>query len=365
MNTDAFLSGYKVLDLSQYIPGPFATLQLANLGADVIKVEPPHGDPMQFPMMPDTSEQSPLYLHLNRGKRIVRMDLKSQEGKTQLERLLQQADVLMESFRPGVMAKLGFSQNRLRQINPRLVHCALSGFGQTGPYRDQAGHDLTYCAASGALALSGTQERPVMSFPPVADHAGALQAANAIQAALLGRAKTGQGAFLDISLYESALSWQYLTLNPTPTSGPKKRETDMLTGGLACYNIYQTKDHRFIALAPLETKFWASFCQAVGRQEWVDRQFEMPQPQEQLINELRALFATKNAQAWQIQLDGADCCFEIIPTVDEIRAHPQTRARSILNEWEPAYPAWINGMPCKLNSKPEQVTATAPLHWKE
>ncbi len=247
MNTDAFLAGYRVLDLSQYIPGPFATRQLADLGADVIKVEPPHGDPMRFFMMPDTTEQSPLYLHLNRGKRIVRIDLKSSEGKEQFKKLLLKTDVLMESFRPGVMDKLGFGRAALKELNPRLVHCALSGFGQTGPYRDQAGHDLTYCAASGALTLTGTREKPVMAFPPVADHAGALQAINAIQAALLGRAKSGNGAFLDISLYESALSWQYLTLNPADTATPQERETAMLNGGLACYNIYQTQDKRFAA----------------------------------------------------------------------------------------------------------------------
>ncbi len=365
MSTDAFLAGYRVLDLSQYIPGPYATRQLADLGADVIKVEPPHGDPMRFFMMPDASTESPLYTHLNRGKRIVKLNLKSDEGKAQLEKLLEQADVLMESFRPGVMAKLGFGREELNKINPRLVHCALSGFGQTGPYRDQAGHDLTYCAASGALTLTGIQERPVMSFPPVADHAGALQAVNAIQAALLGRAKSGCGAYLDISLYESALSWQYLTLNPSQASVSQEREAAMLNGGLACYNIYETQDNRFIALAPLEEKFWVAFCQATGKENWIDRQYELPHPQRQLISELTTLFKSKNAQEWHCLFINTDCCFEIIPTREEIKTHPQTQARSILNEWEPTYPAWINGSPCLLNELPRQLLATDPVNWKE
>jgi len=365
MTTHSFLSGYRVLDLSQYIPGPYATRQLADLGADVLKIEPPHGDPMRFFMMPDTTEQSPLYTHLNRGKRIVRLNLKSESGQAKLRELLVKADVLMESFRPGVMAKLGFDRDTLKSLNPGLVHCALSGFGQTGPYRDQAGHDLTYCAAAGGLTLTGTQERPVMPFPPVADHAGAMQAVNAIQAALLGRVKSGIGAFLDISLYESALSWQYLTLNPAQPPESLSRETAMLNGGLACYNIYQTRDDRFVALAPLEEKFWISFCQTVGEEHWIERQYETPHPQQNLISELRSLFRTKSAQEWQSKLAEADCCFELIPTLEEIKTHPQTQARALLHDWEPSYPAVVNEAPSKLGIDPIDLAENDRVNWME
>lgn len=361
--TTPFLSGFRVLDLSQYIPGPFATRQLADLGADVLKIEPPHGDPMRFFMMPDNSKQSPLYKHLNRGKRIVRLNLKSEKGKKQLEQLITEADVLMESFRPGVMAKLGFNPDTLKRLNPRLVHCALSGFGQTGPYRDQAGHDLTYCAASGSLTLAGTEARPTMPFPPLADHAGAMQAVNAIQAALLGRSKSGEGAFLDISLYESALSWQYLTLNPAEPEATRNREASMLNGGLACYNIYQTADKRFVALAPLEEKFWVAFCKAIQKESWIERHYETPHPQTKLISELRTLFASETAQHWQETLINADCCFELIPTLDEIKQHPQTIERGMLHDWEPAYAARVNGIPCDLGAEPNDLGEADQISW--
>lgn len=165
MPDSRFLTGYRIIDLSQYIPGPFATRLLADHGAEVIKIEPPHGDPMRHFLKPEGDTPSPLYRHLNRGKKIVRLDLKTDAGKALFTRLLASADVLLESFRPGVMARLGFGRETLQEINPKLIHCALSGFGQTGPYRERGGHDLTYCAVSGALSASGTVERPVMTFP--------------------------------------------------------------------------------------------------------------------------------------------------------------------------------------------------------
>ena len=296
MGTHAFLSGYNILDLSQYIPGPYATRQLADLGADVIKVEPPAGDPMRH-FMSDAdngSDHSQIYQHLNRGKRIVKIDLKQKSGKETLIKLVKDADVLLESFRPGAMSRLGFDRETLNKLNPTLIHCALSGFGQNGPYEQRAGHDLTYCAVSGALSNTGTNERPVMSFPPVADHAGAMQACNTILAALLSRTHSNRGAFIDISLYESALAWQYLSFH----EHEPQREALLLNGGAACYNIYQTADERFIALAPLETKFWLAFCEAASKPEWVDRQSDSL-PQVSLIQEVTDLFkgslAEKNA----------------------------------------------------------------------
>ncbi len=337
MNT--FLSPYKILDLSQYIPGPYATRQLADLGANVIKVEPPAGDPMRHFMSESTqqSEYSPIYQHLNRGKRIVKIDLKHPSGKASLSRLIKAADVLLESFRPGVMARLGFDRDTLNTLNPTLIHCALSGFGQNGPYAQRAGHDLTYCAVSGALSNSGTHERPVMSFPPIADHAGAMQAANTILAALLNRTHTKQGAFIDVSLYESALAWQYLNFNETDP----KRESLLLNGGAACYNIYQTADGRFIALAPLETKFWIAFCEALAKPEWIDRQSEAL-PQTELIQTISELFKTQPLSHWNAVFDGVDCCYEPILLADDVAKHPHVISRKNLNHTNPQYAAWID-----------------------
>ena len=269
------LAGIRVLDLSQYIPGPFATLMLADFGAQVIKVEPPAGDPMRVFGPLDADGTTPFYKALNAGKTVVRLDLKGQDAG-RLERLVASADVLLESFRPGTLDRLGFSAERLRALNPRLIHCALSGFGQTGPWRLRAGHDLTYVALTGGLSRLGDEAAPTIPFPPLADHAGALQAVTAILAALVRRGRTGLGAHLDVSLQESALAWQYLALSAGGRDLGRGR--DLLNGGAAYYRIYRTRDGRFLAAAPIEAKFWRAFCLVVGRPDLIARQNE-PLPQ--------------------------------------------------------------------------------------
>ncbi len=349
---DQCLKGVRVLDLSQYIPGPFATQLLGDLGAEVVKVEPPAGDPMRHFMLEDGDGLAPFYKQINAGKTVVRIDLKSDAGKERLEAMLERADVLLESFRPGVMERLGFGRERLQRINPRLVHCALSGFGQSGPYRLRAGHDLTYLAMTGALSVTGTAETPVMPFPPVADHAGAMQAAIAILGALLRRQSTGSGSFLDVSLFESALSWQSIGL--TSARRPQaqlRRGQDLLTGGAACYQVYRTGDDRFVALAAIEEKFWRAFCEAVGRPEWIDRQLE-PMPQAELIGALQALFASRSRAEWEALLAPVDCCFEAVLEYGEVAFHPHMQARKLVQPQggdEPCtdvlFAAWIDGMP--------------------
>ncbi len=358
MNAD-FLRHIRVLDLSQYIPGPFATRQLADLGAEVIKIEPPQGDPMRFfgASAADHEAVSPVYTHLNRGKRIVTLDLKAAEGIAVFERLLAEADVLLESFRPGVLDRLGFGRERLAELNPALVHCALSGFGQSGVYRDRGGHDLTYCAVAGALSSTDVQCQPRLPFPPLADHAGAMQAVNMILAALLGKALgvSSQGVFLDISLCESALSWQYLQL-----SGMVDLE-QMLTGGSASYNVYQTADQRFVVFAGLEHKFWQAFCTAVARPDWLPRQHESL-PQLELISELQALFAAQPLAYWRETLAEVDCCFEPVPLLDEVAQHEQLQQRQSVRGGLPGYAGFVDDEVVNVPSGPELVEA-ADVHW--
>ncbi len=364
MTTEAFLQGYRVLDLSQYIPGPFATRQLADLGADVIKLEPPSGDPMRYFMsIPDENTRySPIYQHLNRGKRVVTIDLKHESGKLALCALMEQSDVLLESFRPGVMAKLGFDRDTLNRLNPKLIHCALSGFGQNGPYQQKAGHDLTYCAINGALSNSGTHERPVMSFPPVADHAGAMQASNTILAALLSRTKSNKGAYIDISLYEPALAWQYLSFHESSDNTESQREMLLLNGGAACYNIYQTKDLRFIALAPLEAKFWAAFCEAVAKPEWIERQSESL-PQSSLIREVSDLFKAESLYYWNEVFERVDCCYEPILMADEVAGHPQVISRKNFQGANPRFAAWINDEPVDTSEEVQLMDDGEAIRW--
>lgn len=368
---DECLKGIRVLDLSQYIPGPFATQLLSDLGAEVIKVEPPAGDPMRKFILEDGDGLSPFYKQINAGKTVVRVDLKSPQGRLMLADLLGRADVLLESYRPGVMARLGFDRNRLQQLNPRLIHCALSGFGQNGPYRLRAGHDLTYLAMTGGLSVTGTAETPVMPFPPVADHAGAMQAAITILGALLRRERSDRGAFLDVSLFEAALSWQSIGL--TSARRPEaclQRGQDLLTGGTACYQIYRTREGGFVALAAIEEKFWRAFCEAVERPEWIGRQYE-PMPQTDLIGALQALFASRTRQQWQELLAAVDCCFEPVLEYGEVSSHPHVQERRLIhsqNEAEPVttvfFAAWVDKEPPRHRSSfLELTTQEAQRAW--
>lgn len=344
------LQGTRVLDLSQYIPGPFATLLMADFGAQVVKIEPPQGDPMRAFGPRDADGLSPFYKVLNRNKTVVRMDLKSPEGKAQLRDMIAAADVVLESFRPGVMERLGFGPAALREINPGLVHCALSGFGQTGPHAFRAGHDMTYLSLTGGLAVNGPAAAPSIVFPPLADHAGAMHAVMAILAALVRKTRTGKGVTLDVSLFESALHIGYLGLT-LGLRGGLSRETDLLNGGAAYYRIYQCADGRFAALAPIEEKFWRSFCLAVDRPDWITRQGE-PVPQTDLTAEVAALFATRPLAEWETVLQPADCCFEPVLEPAEVGAHPQVKARGLVHVQggsEPLadilFPAYADGAP--------------------
>jgi len=324
------LAGIRVLDLSQYLPGPLATLTLADFGADVLKIEPPAGDPMRS--MPPIGKDgiSRIYKACNRNKKTLRLDLKSDDGKRRFERLLKRADVLLESFRPDVLTRLGFPRTRIEGLNPGLVHCALTGYGQDGPLAAAAGHDLNYMALAGGLGVSGTAKRPVMTFPPVADHAASLNAALAVLAALFARAKTGRGAFLDVSIAEAVLPWQRLALAAAESSGADiPREGHELNGGAAYYQIYETKDGEFATLGCIEEKFWKNFCAAANQPDWVSRHAD-PLPQTQLIGALRALFASATLAEWQAALGGADCCFQAVTAIPALATQPQLQHRGFL-----------------------------------
>ncbi|MBC7952722.1 MAG: CoA transferase [Rhodospirillaceae bacterium] len=323
------LAGTKVLDLTQYIPGPFATQWLSDLGAEVVKIEPPAGDPMRTMGPLDADGTTVFYKLANRNKTVVVLDLKSEHGKAAFAKLVEKADVLLEAYRPGVLTRLGFGPEVLDGLNPKLIHCSLSGYGQTGPMAPVAGHDLTYMALTGGLFASGTNERPVMTFPPLADHAGAMMTMTAILAALVRRGTTGKGARLDVSLSEAALAWMPGALTGAHRWGAEKREEGLINGGAAYYRIYRTQDGRFVALAALEEKFWQKFCDTVGRTEWIHRQPE-PLPQTELIAELEALFLTRTRDEWVALLKPVDCCFEPVLEPGEVASHPQWKDRELV-----------------------------------
>lgn len=320
------LKDVRVLDLSQYIPGPYASLQMVRMGAEVIKVEPPGGDPMRSFGWSEKNI-SPAYRYLNRGKQIVELDLKSVAGKKKLWQLIQSANVLLEGFRPGRLDRLGFSNVELSKINPQLIVCRITGFGQTGKRAQRAGHDLGYGAHAGLYTRASSKQKPQIIFPPVVDHAGALNALAMISAALFQQAKTAKGCELDIGLSQTVADWQYL-----PETGSVHH---LVSGGAAYYNFYRTKDDRYISLAALEPKFWRTFCEAVGHADWAIRQAEAL-PQTRLIDEIATLFASRSLAEWQSLLDKVDCCFEPVVGLAQIY---QERENPLAPKTAPDQPA--------------------------
>lgn len=350
----SFLNGIRVLDLGQFLPGPYCAQILSDMGAEVIKLEAPGGDPMRaFGPLGDDGIAL-FYKGINAGKTVVSLDLKSNAGRQSFSKLIARADVLIESFRPGALERLGFPHSHLKDLNPRLVHCALSGFGQSGPYRLRAGHDINYMALAGGLAASGTAEQPVAAAPPVADFASGSQAASAILAALFGRERSGKGCYLDMSIAESVLSWQGMNLTAAKSNSHlPERAANILNGGYACYQIYQTADGRFISLGAIEPKFWAKFCNALNRPQWIPRQME-PAPQSALIAEVASAIAQEDLAAWEERLDSVDCCFQTVAEIPEVAAHPQIRDRAMVAQDQDdaglvhaLYPAWIDETPPK------------------
>jgi crotonobetainyl-CoA:carnitine CoA-transferase CaiB-like acyl-CoA transferase len=327
----AALDGIRVIDLSRLLPGPFLTMVLADLGADVVKLEDPKlGDYMrQVP--PAKGGISGRFLAVNRGKRSMVLDLKAPAGRDALLRMVAKADVVVETFRPGVMDKLGVGYAQLAAANPGIVVCSISGFGQTGPFVHRAGHDIGYLALAGVLALGGPAGgAPMMPGVQIADLAGgSLWGATAILAALVGRHRTGKGAHLDISMTEGALALVSAELGNLDCGAHPTRGLERLNGGVACYAIYRTKDDRYLAVGALEPKFWIALNEGIGRRPDVSELLDSPEAQARFRAEIAAIFATRTAAEWNAILANHDCCVELVTEVDELPDHPLHRAREV------------------------------------
>src|SRR5215211_6215937 len=298
------LEGVRVLDLSRLLPGGFCSLLLADFGADVLKVEDTGmGDYVRWgPPYYDGAEESArsaLFLALNRGKRSIRLDLKNEKGKEVLRRLVRDYDVLLESFRPGVLDRLGVGYERLKQENPGLVYCAITGYGQDGPYTGRSGHDMNYLGLGGLLALTGEKDGPpIQSSGQIADiGGGALMAAVGILVALKERERSGEGQVVDVSMFDGALSWlalvaaKYLADDETPRRGDLE-----LAGGLICYRPYACKDG-WVTLGALEPKFWQGWCRGVGREDLIPKQFEKPGSEAHA--ETERIFLERTREEWR------------------------------------------------------------------
>lgn len=325
------LAGVRVLDLSRLLPGPFLTMVLADLGADVVKVEDPRlGDYLRnFP--PAKGGISGRFLAINRGKRSLALDLKSEAGKATLFRMVERADVIVESFRPGVMDKLGLGYEALAARNPGIVVCSISGYGQSGPYVHRAGHDLNYIALAGVLGMTGVREgAPQMPGVQIADLAGgALWGATGVLAALFARSRSGRGAHLDVSMTEGALSLLIAELGNLDCGARPRRGAEMLNGGAACYGVYRTKDDRYLSLGALEPKFYLAFNQAIGRPCNLGELAGTPAQQEQTRQEIAARLAERPLAEWLEVLAQHDCCCEPVLEMNELPSHPLHREREL------------------------------------
>ena len=355
------LEGVRVLDLSRLLPGGFCSLLLADHGADVLKVEDTGmGDYIRWaPPFVDGAEgsaQSALFLALNRNKRSIRLDLKQDAGREVLLALVREHDVVLESFRPGVLDRLGAGYEAMRAVNPRIVYCAITGYGQDGPLRDRAGHDMNYLALSGLLGLSGERDgAPVQAAGQIADlGGGALMSAFAILAALRERDTSGEGQLVDVSMTDGALSWLALVAaRYLAGDEPPQRGSHELAGGLICYRPYRCADGGWIALGALEQKFWAAFCRGVGREDLLERQFDAPGGEAHA--EVEAIFAGATREEWARFGDEVECCLEAVLGLDEALQSSHVRARKMvvgLDQPGVAEPVALLGAPVKLARTP-------------
>ena len=325
------LTGIRVLDLSRLLPGPFLTMILADMGADVVKIEDPRVGDYLRALPPAKGGMAGRFLAINRGKRSMALDLKAPAARDAFLKMVEKADVVVESFRPGVMDKLGVGYATLAERNPKIVVCSISGYGQTGPYVHRAGHDLDYIGLAGVLAMTGPWKgAPQMPGVQVADLAGgALWGATTILGALVGRQRTGRGAHLDISMTEGALALLAAELGNQDCGARPTRSGESLNGALACYGVYQTKDDRFLAVGALEPKFWIALNQAIGRAPNVAELVGKPSEQAKTRAEVQAIFMTKTAAEWAAHLAPHDCCVEVILELDELADHPLHQAREV------------------------------------
>jgi crotonobetainyl-CoA:carnitine CoA-transferase CaiB-like acyl-CoA transferase len=364
------LADVRVLDLTRLLPGGFCSLLLADLGAEVLKVEDTGmGDYIRWapPYYGDEELQaagtrSALYLALNRGKRSLRLDLKSERGAEAFLRLVERHDVVLDGFRPGVLDRLGVGYERMREANPAIVHCAITGYGQDGSHAERAGHDMNYLGLVGLLGLTGREGGPpVQSAGQIADlGGGALMAAVGVLAALHERERSGQGQSVDVSMADGALSWLALVAGRYFCDGEVPRRGDLeLAGRLICYLPYEAADG-WVACGALEPKFWAAFCAGVDRPDLVERQFD--RPGSPAWEEVAEIFRSRTRDEWRAFNDEHDCCIEPVLDLDEALESELVRSRGMVVEVaQPGIgPVRQLGLPIRLDRTPGDATRQAP-----
>jgi crotonobetainyl-CoA:carnitine CoA-transferase CaiB-like acyl-CoA transferase len=357
--------GLRILDLTRLLPGAFCTQLFADYGADVLKVEQPGEGDYNRKFAPIAKEESGSFLLLNRNKRSITLNLKTHEGKEIFKSLVAQADVVVEGFRPGVMDRLSLGYEVLHEVNPRIVYCAISGFGQDGPYAQRSGHDLNYLGFAGALPLFGTPATgPIVPGLSIADvGGGSLMAAFGICAALTARASSGVGQFVDISMTDGLVSWlcyhaaDYLFGGVEPKGGVQP-----FIGGAPCYNVYRCADDQSISLGIIEEHFWDRFCGLIGRPDLRSQQWPVGEAAHRQFAELREIFASRNRDEWVKVLAERDIPAGPVNTMAEAFEDPQLKHRQMLLYTEHPVEGRIPqlGFPIKFSATPGRLCTPPP-----
>lgn len=338
------LAGMKVLDLTRLLPGPLCTMYLADYGAEIIKIEDPNLGDYARDMEPMLAGAGALYQLLNRGKKSVTLNLQHDEGKEVFRRLVREADILVEGFRPGVMKKLGLSYEELQQIHPGLIYCSITGYGQSGPYAAKAGHDLNYIGFTGLLHEAiEAQGTPGECLPPVqiADiGAGTLHAVSGILLAALQRVRTGVGEYIDVSMTDGVLPFMIPALSYHLAAKENGHAVfNPLTGALACYNVYETRDGKWMALGALEAKFWRRFCEVAGLADHMPDYWALDK-QDLIKEEVRAYFQERTAADIMAAFKDEDVCLTPILPLEEALRNEHLRARGMFAQWD-AHPTVV------------------------
>ena len=367
------LEGIRVIDLSLLLPGPLCSMYLGDMGADIIKIENPRMPDMTRLMgsrvksADGASDESGMFLAVNRNKRSITLNLKRPEGREILMRLLEDADILLEGFRPGALEDMGIGYKQLKEKFPRLIYCAISGYGDSGPYRRLAGHDANYIAYSGLLGITGEADgAPVLPGVQVADiGGGTLTALSSILAALFARERTGQGQFLDISMMDGAFAFlsihagEYLATGREPERGRMS-----LSGGLTNYQVYRTRDDRYVMLGALEERFFRSFLRQVGREELLEGRDLSPEGVAGLRPELERIFAERTRDEWAELFANADTCLAPVNSMAEAFADPQLKERGMVVEMDHPKLGAVTmiGSPFHMSETPASYRLPPPEH---
>ncbi|MFQ6080080.1 MAG: CaiB/BaiF CoA transferase family protein [Candidatus Bathyarchaeia archaeon] len=358
------LDGIRVLDLTRLLPGDYCTLLLGDMGAEVIKVEEPRlGDYIRW-LPPLIRGQSIFHLMLNRNKKSMKLNLKSEKSREVFYRLVERSDVVVEGFRPSVVKRLGIDYDSVSEANPHIVYCSMSGYGQDGPYRDKPGHDVNYLGYGGVLSLVGpTNSAPVIPGIQIADLTTALMAATAILAALLAREKMGRGQYIDVSFLDVTVSLTVLPAASYFAEGrPPRPGRWWLNGGYPCYNVYETKDGKYITIGCIEERFWANLCRALGVVDFVKYQYAGEDKLEEMFEVIRNIFKSRSLDEWLRVLPKEDVPCGPVYELSEVFEDPQILYRKMIMEVE--YPAVGKikqlGTPLKFSETPCEIRSPPP-----